>query len=152
MCRESMNALFRLGALLVFLASAAIPCLAMREISLVSTNEAAAMGVVIRATPAGPAAAWLELEFKTEGRLKDYSPERRASRVELEVRDGDALRVGYVALQEQHPQPGQVRVRFLADRNYLSQIVLTIVVGDGLLPGGAFELRVKDFVDPARLR
>ena len=110
------------------------------------------MGLEVRATPAGPDAGWLELEFKTEGKLKDYSPERSFNHVELEIRDGEKPLLSYAALQEQHPKPGRVRVRFMANRAYLDKSILTIVVGDGLLPGGAYELRVKEFVDVAKIR
>lgn len=147
-----MKALLRLSLLAVLLAVPPGRCLGMRTIGIISTNEAKVMGLKVRATPAGPNAAWLELEFRTEGKLKDYSPERSFSHVELEIREGTKSLVSYVALQERHPKPGQVRVRFMADRGYLDKLVLTIVVGEGLLPGGAYEVRVKDFVDPAGIR
>lgn len=143
--------MFHLSLLAVLLAVAPSRCLAMREIGIISTSEAKAMGLEVRATSAGPEALWLELEFRTEGRLRDYSPERSFSRVELEIRDGAKALLTYAALQEQHPKPGLVRVRFMASRAYLDKIILTIVVGDGLLPGGAYELRVKEFVDPSNI-
>jgi hypothetical protein len=147
-----MKIIFNLSVLAVLLAVTPGRCLAMRAIGIVSTNEAKAMGLEVRATPAGPDATWLELEFKTEGKLKDYSPERSSSHVELEIRDGDKTLLSYAALQEQHPNPGHVRVRFMANRAYLDKLILTIVVGEGQMPGGAYELRVKEFVDPAPIR
>jgi hypothetical protein len=146
-----MKAIFSLSVLAVLLAVAPSRCLALRSIGILSTNEAKAIGVEVRATPAGPDAAWLELEFKTEGKLKDYNPER-GSHVELEIRDGEKSLLSYAALQEQHPKSGHVRVRFMASRAYLDKLILTIVVGDGAMMGGAYELRVKEFVDPAKIR
>lgn len=147
-----MNAILSLSILAAVLAVTPNLCLAEREIRIIPALEAKEMGVELRSTPAGPDAVWLALEFKTEGKLKDYNPERSFSRVELEVRDGKKSLLGYAVLQEQHPKPGHVLVRFMASRSYLDKLILTIVIGDGLLPGGAYELRVKDLVDatPAR--
>ena len=145
-----MRAIFNLAVLAALLAVAPSQCLALRSIGILSTNEAKAMGLEIRATPAGPDAAWLELEFKTEGKLKDYSPGR--SYVELEIRDGEQMLLSYAALQEQHPEPGRVRVRFMANRAYLDKLILTIVIGDGASVGGAYELHVKKFVDRTKIR
>jgi hypothetical protein len=147
-----MNALLKLSILAVVLAVAPNLCLAEREIRTVLASEAKEMGVELRATPAGPDAVWLELGFKTEGKLKGYSPERSFSRVELDVRDGKKPLLGYAVLQEQHPKPGHVLVRFMANRAYLDKVILTIVIGDGLLPGGAYELRVKELLDAPTTR
>jgi hypothetical protein len=150
-CPVRMKTTLNLAVLAVLLAVAPFRCLAMRSIGILSTNEAKAIGVEVRATPAGPDAVWLELEFKTEGKLKDYNPER-SSHVELEIRDGGKSLLSYAALQEQHPAPGHVCVRFMANRAYLDRIVLTIVVGSGAMVGGAYEVHVKEFVDPAKIR
>jgi hypothetical protein len=144
-----MKAIFTLSVLALLLLVAPSRCLALISIGVLSTNEAKAMGVEVRATPAGPDAAWLELEFKAEGKLKDYSPGR--SRVELEIRDGDKSLLSYAALQEQHPEPGRVRVRFMANRTYLDKLILSIIVGGGASVGGAYELHVKEFVDPSEI-
>jgi hypothetical protein len=146
-----MKTIFSLFVLALLLGVAPNRCLALRSIGILSTNEAKAMGVEVRATPAGPDAAWLELEFRTEGKLKGYNPER-GSHVELEIRDGEKSLLGYAALHERHPKPGQVLVRFMASRAYLEKLILTIVVGDGAMVGGAWELHVKEFVDPAKIR
>lgn len=146
-----MKTIFSLAVLAVLLAIAPSPCLAYTSIGILTTNEAKAMGLEVRATPAGPDAAWLELEFKTEGKLKDYNPER-SSRVELEIRDGEKSLLSYATLQEQHPAPGLVRVQFMANRAYLDKLIFRIVVGGGAAVGGAYELHVKDFVDVAKIR
>lgn len=146
-----MKALSKILILAAIFAVAPCLCLAEREIRSISVSEAKEMGIELRATPAGPDAAWVELEFKTEGKLKAYSPERSFSRVELEVREGEKSLLGYAVLQEKHPKPGHVFVRFMASRAYLEKLVLTIVIGDGLLPGGALELRLKEHVDPTNI-
>jgi hypothetical protein len=107
------------------------------------------MGVEIHTTPAGPDAIWIALNFRTEGTLKEYVPER-SSHVELEVRDGEKSLLSYAALSEKHPGPRQVRVEFMASRAFLDKLILTIVVGQGAMVGGAYELRVKDFMDPTK--
>ena len=120
----------------------------MRSIGTISSMEAKEMGLELRATRAGPDAAWLELEFRIAGKLKDYDP--KFSHVELEVRDGELL-LGYVALQEKHPSPGRVRVQFMTNRRFIDKLVLTIVVGEGAMSGGAYEVRVKEFVDVRKM-
>ena len=144
-----MNAM--LTALTILFFAASNTCFALRSIGIPSKQEAKEMGIQIRATAAGPDAAWVELEFKPEGKLKDYNPEC-SSHVELEIRDGDKSLLSYAALQEQHPAPGHVRVRFMANRAYLDKLILTIVVGSGDMVGGAYELRVKEFVELEKIR
>lgn len=146
-----MKTIFHLSVLAVLLAVAPSQGMAMRSIGILSVNEARAIGVEVRATPAGPDAAWLELEFRTEDKLKDYNPER-GSHVELEIRDGKKSLLSHAALQEQHPKRGHIRVRLMANRAYLDKLVLTIVVGDGAMAGGAYELHVKNFVDLTKMR
>lgn len=137
--------LFVFGALL---AVAPGRCLALRSIGVLSATEAKAKGVEFRATPAGPDAESVELEFKTEGVFKEYSAER-GSCVELEIRDETKSLLSHAALLEQHPAPGHVRVRFLVNRAYLDKVILTIVVGQGAMAGGAYELHVKEFLGVA---
>lgn len=49
-------------------------------------------------------------------------------------------------LKETEPSLSHRRVRFLANRAYLDQGILTIVVRQGAMVGGACELHVKEFV------
>ncbi|HVS34106.1 MAG TPA: hypothetical protein VMS17_00910 [Gemmataceae bacterium] len=120
-------------------------CFALMGIKPVSKDEAKEMGIVIRLTDSGPKDCWVELEFKPEGKLKDYS------HVSLEIRDGDKLLVGYAPLQEKRTDSGSVVVRFLADRAYLDKITLSVVAGFPTNRTG-YELRVKDFVEPEKDR
>ena len=112
---------------------------------IISQQEAKEMGLEIRATAAGPDAAWIELEFKPEGKLKDFH------HVELDIREGEKLLVSYAALQEQRPTSGRVLVRFMADRAFLSKITLTVVTGFASNYNGN-EIQLKDFVDLEKIR
>lgn len=145
-----MKSILHFFVFIAVLALAPQRALALRSIGILSAEQAKASGVEVRATPAGPDAAWLKLEFKTEGDLKNYVPER-SSNVELEIRDGGKSLLSYAALQEQHPKPGRVLVRLMVDRAYLEKVILTIVVGSGAMAGGAWEVHVKDFVDVAKI-
>jgi hypothetical protein len=118
---------------------------ALMGIDPVSKERAKEMGIEVRLMDSGPKDFWVELEFKPEGKLKDYS------HVSLEIRDGDKLLVGYAALQEKRTDSGSVVVRFMADRAYLDKITLSIVAGFPTNMTG-HELRVKDFVEPAKDR
>ena len=84
-------------------------CFALMGIKPVSKDDAKEMGIEVRVTDAGPKDAWVELEFKPEGSLKDFS------HVSLEIRDGDKLLVGYAPLQDKRTDAGNVVVRFMAD-------------------------------------
>jgi hypothetical protein len=140
-----MRTFFRAVALVVLLTAAPLPCFAMRSIGIVSKAEAKEMGIEVRATAAGPEAAWLELEFKPEGRLKAYS------HVELAIREGDKTLVSHVVLAETKSESGAVVVHFLADRAYLEKVTLIVVTG---FPSNFAnnELRMKDFVDRAKIK
>ena len=140
-----MKPYFRTLALAVLLAAAPLPCFAERSIGIVSKQDAKEMGIEVRATAAGPDAAWLELEFKPDGKLKSYS------HVELEIREGDKPLVAYAALAETKSQTGAVVVRFMADRAYLEKITLTLVTGFPSNYSG-HELRMKEFVDLEKIK
>jgi hypothetical protein len=118
-------------------------CFALMGIAQVSKEQAKEMGIEVRLTDSGPKDFWVELEFKPEGKLKDYS------HVSLEIRDGDKLLVGYAALQEKRTDSGSVVVRFMADRAFLDKITLSVVAGFPTNMTG-YELRLKDFVEKDR--
>jgi hypothetical protein len=140
-----MQTFFRTVVLAILMAAAPLPGFAMRSIGIVSKAEAKEMGIELRATAAGPDAAWLELEFKTEGRLKAYS------HVELEIREGDKPLVAYAALAETKSQSGSVVVRLMANRAYLEKITLTVVTGFPSNYAG-HELHLKDFIDLEKIK
>jgi hypothetical protein len=132
-------------ALLAFLLLAAPNlCLAMMDIAALSPAEAKKMGLEVRSMPAGPNAVRVELEFETKGALKSFH------RVDLDFGEGDRFLVT-ASLREERTKPGRVMVSFAADRAQLGKLTLRVVAGDlGNLSG--YDLRVKDFVDLAKLR
>ncbi len=127
----------------VLLVAAPGRCFALRSISPVSKEQAKEMGIEVRTQGNGPQ-VWVELEFKPEGKLKDFR------QVELEIYEGDKFLVGYAPLRGQRLDSGRILVRFLADRGYVDKISLTLVAGP--LSDVGYELRVKDFVGPAKNR
>ena len=133
-----MKTLLRCWLVLLILA-VAIPCFALRSVGIISKDEAREMGLEIRARPAGPDAAWLELEFKPEGKLKHFS------HVEIQINDGDKPLVAYAGLRERRTSSSSVVVMFMASRAYLEKITLELVMRDGDDLG--YDLRVKEFVD-----
>ena len=136
-----MKTIFKFSVLAVLLAVAPSPCLADMGITLVSKERAKELGLQMRFTANGTNEVWVELEFKTEGQLKDFF------HVSLEV--GDV--VGYAPLREERSSSGRVVVRFRANRGSLDKITLRVVVGHPLNYTGYF-LRVKDFVEPEKVR
>jgi hypothetical protein len=145
-----MKTILTVLTLLLFAASS--DCFALMTLMPVSKQKAADMGIAIRVTGNGPDEAWVEMEFKAEGALKEFSPEKRGSRVSLEIRDGEKFLLGYAALQQERSNAGSVIVRFLVNRVFLDKVSLRIVVGSGLIPGGAYEMAVKDFVEVEKLK
>jgi hypothetical protein len=141
-----MKTICKISVLAVLLVVAPRPCFALTPVEQVSKERAKALGLEIRSKAIGTNAVWVELEFKTEGELKRFSPEK-GSQVELTIKDGEKLLLGYAALREKRPSSGSVVISFQANRAYLDKIALMVVVGGGQLSGVAYELRVKDFVD-----
>ena len=73
--KTPMKTILRMSVLTFLLLAVSSQCFALRSIGIVSKNDAKEMGLEIRATPAGPDAAWVEFEFKAEGKLKGYNPQ-----------------------------------------------------------------------------
>jgi len=142
---QYLKTILKLSVLTLLLFLVPSPCFALRSIGIISRQEAKEMGIEVRATPAGPDALWLELEFKPEGKLKDFS------HVELEIREGDKPLVAYAALSEKRSSSGSVVVRFMAARAFLGKITLSVVTGFPSAYNGN-ELRLKDLVDLEKLR
>jgi hypothetical protein len=137
-----MKTLFLAPVLAVLLFVAPTSSLALRSIGVVTKEQARDMGIVVRATPAGPEAAWVELEFKPQGPLKDFH------HVELEANEGEKLLIAYAPLREERKSSGSVVVRFMANRAHLEKITLCIVAG---LDAG-FDVRLKDFIALDQIR
>ena len=141
-----MKAAFNITVLAVLLV-APNRSFALWEIAPVSKEQAKEMGMEVRSERAGPNHVRVELEFKTEGKFGEFSPEGKfkdRSRVELRIGEGDNTAVT-APLREDRSKPGRVVVSFNADRAYLDKINLWVMVpeSDG---GSIYHLRVKDFV------
>ncbi len=114
-------------------------CFALWGIATVSKQRAKEMGIEVRSTAAGRDQVRVEMEFKAEGPLKNFS------RVDLRFGEGDNPPLT-APLQEDRSKPDRIIVSFNADRAHLDRINLWIFVRE--LDGGTiYHLRVKDFVE-----
>jgi hypothetical protein len=139
-----MKTLFSISAVAVLFVAAPSRCFALWEIAPVSRERAKEMGMEVRSERAGPNHVRVELEFKAEGELKNFS------RVDLRVGKGDNPPVT-APVREERLKGGHVKVSFTADRSQLGKMSLWVMVpgSDG---GTVYDLRVKDFVDPKKGR
>ena len=140
----------------VLLGVAPRACFALWDVLTVSKEEAKGLGLEVRTTAAGPNRIAVELEFKTEGNFKAFSPDGKfkdRSGVYLWIGQGDNPHVS-AALKEDRSQAGCVVVGFTADRVQLDQSKLQVMVPytDGGLGGITYVLRVKDLVELKRDR
>jgi hypothetical protein len=108
------------------------------EIATVSKAQAKAGGIEVRSKAAGPNDVTVELEFKLEGELKNFS------RVDLRIGEGEREQVT-ASLLEDRSKPGRVVVGFSCARTQLDKIRLWVMV-PGRLGGTIYEIWVKDFV------
>jgi translation initiation factor IF-1 len=114
------------------------PCFALWVTATVSKKEAKELGIEVRSkAAAGFNAVEVELEIKTDGKLKGFD------RIDLRVGEGDKVVVA--PLQEDRSKRGRVVVRFTADRTQLDKIRVWVMVPE-LDGGSAYDIRVKDFV------
>ena len=134
-----MKTILNISLVVGLLFAASSPCFAMRSIGLVSKKEAKELGMDLRFKGNATNEVWVELEFKTEGKFKDFS------HVELDIREGKKFLLGWAPLKEKRMSSGSVVVLFLANRAFLDKVTLTVVVGD--MGEVGYELRVKDFVE-----
>jgi hypothetical protein len=134
-----MKTIINILALAVILMIAPSPCFALTIHVPVSKEQAKKGGMEVRATADGPNHVRVELEFKTEGTLKDFS--------QVDLRVGEGQNPPLTApLREDRSKPGRVVVQFTADRDQLDKIKLWVTVpeSDGRT---IYDLRVKDFVE-----
>src|SRR5436190_4469528 len=133
---------FRILIVMFLLMAGSSQCFALREIAPLSKEEAKGMGIEVRAHPAGPDAALVELEFKPEGKLKQFS------HVELTMTEGEKSFVFSAGLRETRSSSGSVVVTFTGSRAYLEKTIVSVVLRDPGEDGDhTYELRMKDFVD-----
>lgn len=125
---------------------------ALWDIETVSKERAKALGMEVRTTAAGPNHVTVELEFKTEGELKNFTedPWKNYGRVELRIGQGDNLPVT-APLREDRSKPGHIAVSFTADRAQLDKLTLWVMV-PGTLGGTIYDLRVKELVELKKVR
>jgi hypothetical protein len=133
-----MKTLFSISVLAVLFVAPS-PCFALTLTVPVSKERAKEMGMQVRSERTGPNHVTVELEFKIEGKLKDFS--------RLDLRIGESANPLVTApLREDRSKPGRVVVSFTADRAQLDKMHLLVMVpeSDGRT---IYDLRVKDFVD-----
>jgi hypothetical protein len=124
-------------ALALFIAPSS--CFALWGIVSVTKEGAKEMGMEVRSTASGPKHLQVELEFKPEDKLKDFS------HVDLRFDQGDNPTLN-VALREDRSKPGFVVVSFTADRGQLEKMKLRVFVPESL-GGTIYDLQIKDFVE-----
>ena len=136
-----MKTALNILAVAIFLAVTANPCFALWDVETVSKERAKELGMKVRSTAAGPGHVQVDLEFKAEGKLKDFS------QVDLRLGKGDNLTVS-AALREDRSKPGRVAVSFTADSAQLDKLTLRVMVPftDGGAGGTIYELGVRNFV------
>ena len=133
-----MKTTLKLAALLL-LVTASTTALAMISIENLTKARAKELGLQLRATANGPREAWIQLEFKPEGQLKEFH------HVSLEIRDNDQFLLGWTPLEARRTPAGTVTVSLMANRAFLEKVTLRIVVG--AIGDQGHDLRIKDFVD-----
>jgi hypothetical protein len=137
-----MKTAFSIVALAVLLISTS-PCFALGSVREVSKEEAKQMGLEVRSTSFGANQVRVELEFKVEGGLKNFT------HADVCFGEGDSTLLA-ARLQEDRSKKGHVAVSFTADRAHLDKITLRVTVSE--LGDQVYKLRIKDFVEPEKGR
>ena len=145
MPRQLPRAIIRFSVLTFLLAATPSLCYALEGIEFVTPERAKELGLEVRYNAAGPDAVRVVLQFETKGELKDYS------RVALEIHVGEKL-VASSTLREEKGEPGHVVVSFAADRARLDQFTLKVVTQVSPRTRTGHILRMKEFVDPTKIR
>ena len=128
-------------AVLAVLLAAPSSCFALGFTKQVSKEAAKELGMEVRSQAAGANQVRVELEFKVEGALKNFSGG------DLWFGEGDSPSLS-ASLQEDRSKPGQVTVSFTADRAHLDKITLRVTIVEA--GRGVYVLRIKDFVEPEK--
>ena len=139
MFRQSVAVSAVLLAAFVNLASA------LEDVITITPQQAADLGMIVRAQAAGPETVSVQLEFPITGELKNHQG------VGLTIEDGRKV-IFSTTLREERTPAGHVIVSFSADRARLDQITLKVSTrGDALTRIGRV-LAMKDFVGLEKLR
>ena len=136
--------LLKISTITFLFIAASSPCFALTRLAMVSKEQAKEMGVTMRSHTNGEEGIQVWLEFKTEGKLKEFS------RVELRMTAGGKHLVS-APLQASRPTADSVSVTFSADPAYLATSEFWIVVNEPL-GRTAYILKVKDFIEPEKSR
>jgi hypothetical protein len=131
-------------AALALLTATAGTCMAMISVETVTPARAKELGIEVRGIANGPSEAWIELEFRPEGKLDKFE------HVSLEIRDGKQFQLGWTPLKSVRTGAGTVVTRVMGNRAFLENVTLRVVRGATGEVG--HDLRVKDFVDLKALR
>ena len=124
----------------ILIAIAPNSCFADWGGEIVTKERAKELGMEVRSEPTSPNQVRVDLEFKTEGELKNFS------QVDLHIGEGNIPPVT-APLREDRSKPGRVVVSFYADRAQLDKLSLEVKV-PGDLGGTIYHLRVRDYVEP----
>jgi hypothetical protein len=140
-----LSSYINISILTLLLFGASSQCFALQENIVVSKDKAKTMGVALRWNPNGEAGVKVWIEFKTEGKLKNFA------RVELEMTT-EGKHVVSAPLLTSRPTADGVSAYFSAEPSYLATSVLTIVVQDGPRTRIGYQFRVRDFMDHEKPR
>ena len=139
-----MKTILSISTAAVILFAVPSPCFALWESVRVSKETAKQLGMEVRSTTAAPNHLVVELEFKNEGSLKEFS------RVDLQFGEGDNPPLT-AALREDRSKKGHVVVSFTADRGQLDKITLLVLV-PAPLGGAVYEVQLNDFIETKKNR
>ena len=116
-----MKTVFNLLAVAIVLAFTSNPCFAVWDVAIVTPELAKQLGMEFRSTAAGSKHVQVELEFKTDGDLKDFSE------VELSFGQGDNLTLR-TATDAVTLGPSYAAAGPLAPRNMLAKVRCCLTV------------------------
>jgi len=135
-----MKSTVSISAAAVFFVAAS-RCFAVWDVLTVSKEQAKTLGIEVRST-AGDEYTQVVLEFKDDGKLKDFSD------IYLKVTEKDKLALS-VAVREDRTKPGRVVVGVTADAAQVGKLTFQVKVPyrDGALGRAYYEVRVKDLVE-----
>jgi hypothetical protein len=137
-----MKTILYFCAIAIFLVVAPSSCFALWGVVPVTKELAKELGMEVRSTASGPKHLQVELEFKPEDKLKDFSL------VDFRFDQGENPTLT-ASLREDRSKPGHVMVNFTADRAQLDKLKLRVFVPESL-GGTIYDLQVKDFIEPKK--
>lgn len=128
-----------LGLLLAVLLIMPSVCFGLWEVAIVDKAKAKELGMDIRYKEAGPNHVRVEMTFKVEGELKQFD------RVEVALGEGDNPPFS-ATLRDTRPKPGVVHVEFLAARDQVTKVILSVWVDHSERTRTVYSVPMKEFV------